>query len=220
MAQDCAAQRRVVRLCGVMICAALVAGCEAPKPEAAAPTMALVDSPRSTSVATTSATSAQAEQIEAVRAALLALGPGVDPREAARVARISVQEPLVWAQQWQVVDPPLVHNFKVVNGFRDKGVCQDWANAMQAALQAEGLRSLQIHRAMANARNVRLEHATVIVTARGQPMEQGLILDPWRIGQGQLWFGTLAQDDRYEWESLASVRAWNAQWRARAAAAQ
>ncbi len=117
-----------------------------------------------------------------------------------------------------MVDGPYAHNVKVVNGHREKGVCQDWADAMERALHAQGFRTLQLHRAIGNARKITLEHATVIVTAKGQPMEQGVILDPWRIGQGRLWFGHLADDKKYDWESVASVRAWRQEMRARAKA--
>lgn len=183
---------------------ALLAACAAPPsgaPErgAAREAMALPARPPEAEIDAT---------IAEVTAALRALGPSVDPNEAARAARIAVRKPLDWAREWHVVDSPLAHNFKVVHGLREKGVCQDWADALHAALAAEGLRSLQIHRAMANARNIALEHATVILTARGAPMETGLVLDPWRIGQGRLWFGRVTEDPRYRWESLASVRAW------------
>lgn len=150
------------------------------------------------------------QKIADVTAMLMALGPSV---EAERAARVAVTAPLTWARDWRVVDPPLIHNFKVVNGLREKGVCQDFADAMHGVLQAEELRTLQIHRAIANARNLRLEHATVILTARGQPMEQGVVLDPWRLGQGQLWFGRVSEDDRFDWETPESARAYRRQAR-------
>ncbi|WP_299789251.1 hypothetical protein [uncultured Marivita sp.] len=153
------------------------------------------------------------QKVADVTAMLMALVPSVDPVEAARAARVAVTAPLTWARDWRVVDPPLIHNFKVVNGLREKGVCQDFADAMHRVLQAEGLRTLQIHRAIANARNLRLEHATVILTARGQPMEQGVVLDPWRLGQGQLWFGRVSEDARFDWETPESARAYRRQAR-------
>jgi hypothetical protein len=149
----------------------------------------------------------------------MALGPGVDPAEAERAGRVAVEAPLQWAEDWQVLDPPLVHNFKVIHGMRDKGVCQDWADAMHAAMAAQEFRTLALHRAMANADNIKLEHATLIVTARGQSWDSGLILDPWRIGQGRLWFGHLSEDDRYHWEALATVHARRQKNRARHRAA-
>lgn len=154
------------------------------------------------------------QKIANVTAALLALGPSVDRNEAARAAEIAVRDPLDWAQEWRVVDPPLLHNMKVEQGFREKGVCQDFANAMNAALHAERFRTLQIHLALANSRGILLEHATVILTARDQPMQEGVILDPWRLGQGKLWFARVADDDRYKWESYSAVQARREQFRA------
>lgn len=153
-------------------------------------------------------------KIAAVTRALIALGPGVEPEEAARVARIAVLRPLDWAEEWQVTDPPLRHNIKVVHGLREKGVCRDWTNALTAALHAERLRSIDLHVGVANARNPRLEHVSVIVSARGAPMAEGLILDPWRIGQGRLWFGRVSEDPRYKWETLQAVREWTARMNA------
>ncbi|WP_417741367.1 hypothetical protein [Salipiger sp.] len=185
----------------------LLAGCGA-----TVSTKGSVDAPPSV------AAEAREARIAEVTQALLALGPSVDPAEAARAARIAVEVPLERAREWQVTDTPLVHNFKVVNGLREKGVCQDFADALEIALSAGRFRSLELHRAIANARNLRLEHATVIVTARGAPMESGLVLDPWRTGQGRLWIGRVTEDPDYQWESRAAVRAWHAEWKARAKA--
>lgn len=181
--------------------AALLAGCDAPAPsQSAAPALNLAEAG--------GGEHAIEARIAALTEALVALGPGVDRGEAARMARISIRQPLVWAREWQVVDSPLRHNIKVIHGQREKGVCRDWANALHAALRQGNFRTLQLHVGMANARNVKLEHVSVIVSARGEPMAAGLVLDPWRVGQGRLWFGRAAQDPRYRWETLESVRAW------------
>lgn len=188
--------------------AALLAGCEAPAPgQSAAPAPNLAE--------TGGGEQAIEAKIAALTEALVALGPGVDRDEAARMARISVRQPLVWAREWQVVDPPLRHNFKVIHGQREKGVCRDWANALHAALRQGNFRTLQLHVGMANARNIKLEHVSVIVSARGQPMDSGMVLDPWRIGQGRLWYGKASEDPRYRWETLESVRAWQRRNKAR-----
>lgn len=155
-------------------------------------------------------------KIAGVTAALLALGPNVNEKEGARAAEIAVLKPLDWAREWQVEDPPLLHNVKVTNGIREKGVCRDWANALYGALRGEGFRTLDLHIGMANARNVSLEHVSLVVTAKGQPMQSGVLLDPWRIGQGRLWYARVADDPRYRWETLESVRAWQAANRAQA----
>lgn len=155
-------------------------------------------------------------KIAGVTAALVALGPEVDRKEAARAARVAVLDPLDWAVEWRAEDPPLTHNFKVIHGMREKGVCRDWATRLHDALRREGLRTLDLHIGMANARNAALEHVSVIVTARGQPMQSGVVLDPWRLGQGRLWYGRALDDPRYRWETLEAVRAWRAENKARA----
>lgn len=190
------------RAAGLVAASVLLAGCGGPGPRSEAAETALADQ-------------TVAERIAGVTAALVALGPGVDRAEAARAAGIAVRQPLAWAQEWQVVDPPLRHNFKVIHGMRDKGVCRDWTNALHAALRQAGLRTLKLHVGVANARNVALEHVSVIVSARGAPMQSGVVLDPWRIGQGRLWYGKVSEDPRYRWETLEAVRAWQAEMKAR-----
>jgi len=146
------------------------------------------------------------DKIRVLEQALLNLGPNVDPDEAARVARISVREPLVWAKRWGAVDSPTVHNMKVNTGVKPRGLCKDWADDLQVALQREKLRTLQLHRAIANFNTIWIEHSTVIISAPGDPMEEGIVLDPWRKGQGRLWFGTVKQDlEEYEWVPRAEV---------------
>ena len=44
-----------------------------------------------------------------------ALGPEVDPEEAHRAARIAYDHSLQLAEEWQVTDPPLIHNAKVLH---------------------------------------------------------------------------------------------------------
>lgn len=197
----------LTRRAAIGVGALALAGCAAP-PGARAPDegAAFVEVPET-----------PAEKIAVLERAVLALGPGVDPAEAAAVARIAVREPLIWAERWDAVDPPLIHNIQVNTGRKPRGLCKDWADDLEARLKNEGLRSLSLHRAIANADNLRIEHSTVIVSTRGAPMDQGLVLDPWRLGQGRLWFGPVASDPRYRWVPRAEVFAMKRARRARRA---
>jgi hypothetical protein len=159
--------------------------------------------------------SEQEVQIAALSRLIAALGPEVDRAEAARVARIAVVEPLRWAAEWDVTDGPLVHNIKVNNGTRPRGLCHDWADDLQARMQAEQFQTLDWHRAIANHDNLLIEHSTLIVSAPGRGMRDGIVLDPWRRGYGRLYFGLVAQDTRYDWVARQEVFAWK---RARRAA--
>lgn len=144
-------------------------------------------------------------KIASLEQALVTLGPQVSAHEAAAVARIAVTEPLIWAKQWDAVDPPLIHNIAVNTGAKPRGLCKDWADDLEARLRREGLQSLGLHRAIANADNLRIEHSTVIVAPQGAPMELGVVLDPWRLGRGRLWFGRVDADPKYRWVPRAEV---------------
>lgn len=182
-----------------------LAGCAAPRMESA-PERAFAEVP-----------GAPTAKIAALERAVLALGPEVDPDEAAAVAWIAVRAPLVWAERWDAVDPPLIHNIQVNTGRKPRGLCKDWADDLESRLKREGLQSLSLHRAIANADNLRIEHSTVIVSTRGAPMDRGLVLDPWRLGQGRLWFGPVASDPKYHWVPRAEVFAMKRARRARRA---
>ncbi|MGP6085628.1 hypothetical protein [Antarctobacter jejuensis] len=194
----------LTRRAALLGAAALVAGCAAPSRDI-----------RSGAGNAFAATSGGADKIATLERDILALGPGVLPVEAARVARIAVEEPLVWARRWDAVDPPLIHNIMVNTGRKPRGLCKDWADDLEARLRQEGLVSLDLHRAIANADNLRIEHSTVIVSPKGGSMQEGLVLDPWRLGQGRLWFGRVTQDPKYHWVERAEVFAMKRERRAR-----
>ena len=138
-------------------------------------------------------------QVAELRAAILALGPGIDPEEADRAARVSFARTRELAIQYQITDSPLVHNTKVNMGLRPRGLCWHWAEDMETALVAQNFKTLEIHRAIASADNpFRIDHSTAIISRRGDDYRQGLVLDPWRKG-GILHFDTVVADTDYDW---------------------
>jgi len=174
--------RRLVLLLPVMALAAL-AGCGAPPP-------------------------ATQDDVIALERAILALGPGIDPEEAARAARASYGATARLAKEYEIEDPPLIHNIKVNAGTKPRGLCRHWAEDMEKALKAEGFRTLQIHRAIAHAENpLLLEHSTSIISRRGDSMYDGIVVDPWREGGHLVWMGT-REDTRYPWKPRQAVLEW------------
>lgn len=150
--------------------------------------------------------------------AIMALGPGIDPQEAARAARIAYAHTAVLKDQYQITDPPLVHNSKVNMGLRPRGLCWHWAQDLQIRLAREKFRTLQLHRAIANARNpFRIEHSTLIISRKGDDMFAGIVLDPWRYG-GTLYWGQTRSDTAYDWVPQQEVFDWKRAQRARRAA--
>ncbi len=147
---------------------------------------------------------AKVPDIKGLEQQIAALGTYVDTQEAERVARISYEYSLQLRAGYQVSDPPLIHNAKVNQGLRPRGLCWHWADDLEARLRSEDLHTLSLHRAIANTDNLRIEHSTVILSERGAALENGIVLDPWRYG-GYLFWAPVAQDTRYDWKPRSSV---------------
>ncbi len=142
--------------------------------------------------------------VAALTRAVIALGPQVDPEEAARLARISYYYALQLRQEYGVTDPPLIHNTKVNMGRRPRGLCYQWADDIEERLRRENFQTLDFHRAIANSDNIRIEHSTPIVSAKGKGMYDGVVIDGWRNGGRLFWSPTL-EDTRYHWIAREKV---------------
>jgi len=144
-------------------------------------------------------TSHKMNEVTALATAIKALGPEVDPLEADRAARIAFVHSGELALQYQITDPPLIHNTKVNMGLRPRGLCWHWAEDMETRLTQEEFETLDLHRAIANSKNpFRIEHSTTIISRKGDTMFDGIVLDPWRKGGQLTWIGTRADTD-YKW---------------------
>ncbi len=132
-------------------------------------------------------------------AEIQALGPGVDREEAQRAARVAFERTAELARAYRITDPPLVHNAKVNMGLKPRGLCWQWADDMESRMAAEGFETLELHRAIANWQNpILIDHSTLIVSARGDSLFDGIVLDPWRKG-GRLTHVPTDADPDYTW---------------------
>jgi len=139
------------------------------------------------------------QQIAELSSSIQALGPDIDPQEAHRAAQIAFTYPLQLAQQYQITDPPIIHNIKVNRGTRPRGLCWHWAQDMETRLAQENFQTLDLHRAIGNSEKaLRIDHSTVVISAKDDGMYDGLVLDPWRWG-GKLFWGDPKLDKKYEW---------------------
>ena len=136
------------------------------------------------------------------------LGFEVNNAEAYRAADVSLSESFRLAREYEIEDSPLAHNTKVNLGIKSRGLCYHWAEDLERRLKQEQFRTLDLHRAVANWDNILLEHSTVIISARGHDMQDGIVLDPWRKG-GVLFWALVRDDHRYIWTPRAEV------WRVR-----
>tara|TARA_R110000787_G_scaffold57281_3_gene130977 strand:+ start:2065 stop:2634 length:570 start_codon:yes stop_codon:yes gene_type:complete len=145
-------------------------------------------------------------EIAALAQSLRALDPQVDPAEATRAARISYEYSHQLALAYQITDAPLTHNAKVNRGEKPRGLCRHWAEDMERRLNQEGFRTLVVHRAIANAnKRFLIEHSSAVISARGDTMEQGIVVDPWRMG-GVLFWSPVRSDPKYPWRPREDVQ--------------
>ncbi len=128
---------------------------------------------------------------------IMALSPMVRPDEAAGVVRCAYTTGRELAREWRVVWMPGVQNFLVNIGARKGGLCFQWAAELLLRLHALKLQTLDLHWAESGA-GTSGEHNVLVVTAKGQAFEQGIILDNWR-NSGHLLYGTVTMDPEYRW---------------------
>lgn len=147
----------------------------------------------------------ESQEVTRLAAAIRSLGPEVDAEEAERAARITYEHTHQLALEYEITDPPIVHNTKVNMGLKPAGLCWHWARDIEDRLKQENFQTLDLHRAVANSDNAfRLEHSTAIVSAKGDAFDQGIVLDPWRKG-GQLTWTPVVDDRSYKWEKRNEV---------------
>lgn len=139
------------------------------------------------------------DHVAALTRAIMSTGPGIDPAEAARAARISYQYPLELKKKWRATEPAIVNNIFINLGFKPAGLCFQWAAAMYQRLSAEHFRTLDIKRAISPDHGFHLEHNTAVIVAKGGNLMDGILVDPWRYS-GRLFWSRLPDDTRFAWE--------------------
>ena len=133
----------------------------------------------------------------ALRMRIAARSPNVSPDEARRVAYTAYMTGVELRREWRVVWLPGLQNVLVNIGARKGGLCFQWATELLLRLDALKLQTLELHWAESFV-NTNGEHNVIVVTARGQPFEQGVLLDNWRYS-GHLVWTQVTMDPEYHW---------------------
>lgn len=129
---------------------------------------------------------------------LESLGPDIVESDALLVADTAIRISMVLANEYQLVSPPLYQNHLVNTGKRKRGLCVEWRKDLMEHLSALNQRSFDFHWGVAHHDSEWRYHSSVIVTAKGRPFREGIVLDPWR-NSGML-FWTPVKEDRYPWK--------------------
>jgi hypothetical protein len=137
--------------------------------------------------------------------ALAALAPDVDPGEADLLSVTAHTASRSLAREYRLVAFPIFQNLLIHMGTRQRGYCGHYARDIGERLKELKLKTLVLHWGAAFAGTID-ESNCLVVTARNQPFEDGIIIDGWRRG-GRLFWCALKKDSEYD----SGV---DAQWRA------
>lgn len=140
------------------------------------------------------------KKVNALEHDLMALNHHSDRGEARQVAETALQASAFLGEQYRLVRPPLLHNLLVQMGLRERGLCYQWTEDLMSYLRTLQLKSYQLRWGVAYRGSDLREHNTVVITANGQPFEEGLILDPWRYSGRLYW--VIVKNDSYPWREL------------------
>ena len=133
---------------------------------------------------------------QALASQLAALSPRVDPKEATLLAECVYATAGRLRQQYRMFGTPIFNNFLVYHGLRKRGYCYQWTEDLLATLDALKLKTFELHWGESYAGTWR-ENNCVVVTAKGQPFDRGMILDCWRHFGQLRWNLVLSDEDRY-----------------------
>ena len=125
--------------------------------------------------------------IKKLRDALVALAPDVDPGEAELVSVTAHTTSRSLAREYRVVWCAGVQNILINTGRRQRGFCGHYTRDIGERLRELKVKTLVLHWGAAYA-NTPAENNCLVVTARNQPFDEGIILDGWRTAPQLYWF--------------------------------
>ena len=137
--------------------------------------------------------------------ALAALAPDVDPGEAELLSETAHTASRDCAREYGLVWTPIFQNLLIHMGKRQRGYCGHYTRDIGERLKALKLKTLVLHWGAAFAGTID-ENNCLVVTARNQSFEDGIVLDGWRRG-GRLFWCALKKDSEYDSGVDAQYRA-------------
>ena len=147
--------------------------------------------------------------INDLRKALVTLAPDVDPGEAELLSMVAHTTARSLKREYRIVLNPEFQNFLINIGVRQRGYCAHYARDIGAHLKELKLKTLVLHWGAAYAGTTG-EDNCLVITARHQPFQDGIILDGWRRA-GRLFWCAVRKDHEYELEQHyghSGITAW------------
>jgi hypothetical protein len=104
----------------------------------------------------------------------------------------------VLVHRYRLSAPPLWHNFLVNVGLREKGLCYDFSDALYLYFKSRYYPHYDFHLAVAHRGEYLREHNALLITAKDNRVEEGVIIDVWRHS-GKLYAVRFGEDPQYHW---------------------
>jgi len=163
------------------------------------------------------ATASDERSIKDLAKALTGLARDVDPAEGQALSATAHTTARRLKKEYRVVLNPEFTVFLYNIGKRKRGWCGHWAQDIGAELKELKCKTLVLHWGEAYP-GTTSENNCLVVTARNQPFQDGIILDGWRRA-GRLFWCPVIKDDEYEVEQHyghSGITAWkeNMKWSA------
>jgi hypothetical protein len=130
--------------------------------------------------------------------ALQALSPKVSAAEARRAAECAYTTSARLKHEYRIVGPAIFQNGLVNLGLREKGLCYHWTEDLLREMRRLDLKTLQIHWVVSHPGDF-LESNALVLTPRGRPFTDGIVLDAWRHA-GDLYWNATAVDRAFAWQ--------------------
>jgi hypothetical protein len=141
---------------------------------------------------------------------LARLSRRVDPNEAKLLAECAYATVARLRQEYRPFGTPIFNNFLVYHGLKKRGYCFQWSEDLLLALDRLTLKTLELHWGDAY-RDTWRENNCLVVTAKGQLFDRGMILECWRHFGHLRWNLVPSDQDRYyenaEWAEKVRAHA-------------
>lgn len=127
---------------------------------------------------------------------LAALSPRVDRNEAKTLAESAYATVTRLRREYRMFGTPIFNNFLVYHGLRKRGYCYHWMADLLVALDALKIKTLELHWGETYAGTWR-ENNCLVVTAKGQSFDRGIMLESWSHLGHLRWHAVLSDEDHY-----------------------
>ena len=130
---------------------------------------------------------------------LLAVNKEAPKEEAKRLAEELIQTSAGLEKAFGREGNPYWHNFLVNVGVKQKGLCYHYSDGLYRHLTAQRhYPHFAFHLIGAHIGEYWREHNALAVSAPGEPVLDGIVVDPWRC-TGSVYTAKIAEDKAYRW---------------------